>query len=73
MLKELHAGYVKTCLGKDIGMVDSAWWFRHQTRRLLRILRDPQWMITLAVSPDKADFAKKYLAFLLCASTAGTR
>ena len=58
MLKEPRAGRVKNRLGKDIGMVDSAWWFRHQTRRLLRVLRDPQWTITLAVSPDKAAFAK---------------
>ena len=58
MLKEPRAGPVKTRFGKDIGMVDSAWWLRHQTRRILRVLRDLKWTITLVVSPDKAAFAK---------------
>ena len=53
MLKEPRAGRVKTRLGKDIGMVPAAWWFRHQSRRLLRELEDRRWSITLAISPDK--------------------
>lgn len=52
MLKEPHPGRVKTRLGRDIGMVSAAWWFRHQTARLLRRLRDPRWRLVLAVSPD---------------------
>lgn len=52
MVKEPHPGRVKTRLGRDIGLVGAAWWFRHQTRRLLRRLRDPRWQIVLAVSPD---------------------
>lgn len=52
MVKEPHPGRVKTRLGRDIGMVGAAWWFRHQTRALLRRLRDPRWQIVLAVSPD---------------------
>lgn len=52
MLKEPHPGRVKTRLGRDIGMVTAAWWFRHQTARLLRRLRDPRWCLVLAVSPD---------------------
>jgi len=52
MVKEPHPGRVKTRLGRDIGLVPAAWWFRHQTRRLLRRLRDPRWDIVLAVSPD---------------------
>ena len=59
MLKEPRAGRVKTRLGKDIGMVPAAWWFRHQSRRLLRELEDPRWTITLAISPDKAAFGKR--------------
>ncbi len=43
---------MKTRLGRDIGMTASAWWFRHQTRRLLRRLQDPRWQIVLAVAPD---------------------
>ncbi len=53
MVKEPRPGRVKTRLGRDIGMVSSAWWFRHQTRALIRGLRDPRWQIVLAVSPDR--------------------
>lgn len=52
MVKEPRPGRVKTRLGRDIGMVGAAWWFRHQTRSLIRRLRDPRWQIVLAVSPD---------------------
>ena len=54
MVKEPHPGRVKTRLGRDIGMVAAAWWFRHQTARLLRRLDDPRWHLVLAVSPDRA-------------------
>lgn len=53
MVKEPRAGRVKTRLGHDIGMTAAAWWFRHQTRALLRRLPDPRWDLILAVSPDK--------------------
>ncbi len=53
MVKEPHPGRVKTRLGRDIGLVGAAWWFRHQTRRLIRRIRDPRWQIVLAVSPDR--------------------
>ena len=52
MLKEPHPGRVKTRLGRDIGLTNSAWWFRNQTRDLLRRIRDPRWQVILAVSPD---------------------
>ena len=52
MVKAPRPGRVKTRLGRDIGMVPAAWWFRHQTRRLLRRLRDPRWELSLAVAPD---------------------
>jgi len=53
MLKEPRPGRVKTRLGKSIGMTAAAWWFRHQTRSLLRRLDDPRWDLVLAVSPDR--------------------
>ncbi len=53
MVKEPYPGRVKTRLGREIGMVAAAWWFRHQTRSLIRRLRDPRWRIVLAVSPDQ--------------------
>lgn len=54
MLKQPVAGRVKTRLGRDIGMTAAAWWFRHQSRRVIRRLRDPRWNLVLAVSPDHA-------------------
>jgi len=54
MVKEPCPGRVKTRLGRQIGMVGAAWWFRHQTTRLIRRLRDPRWRLVLAVSPDRA-------------------
>ena len=54
MLKEPRAGRVKTRLGRDIGMVGAAWWFRHQVRALLREVEDPRWNLVLAVAPDHA-------------------
>jgi rSAM/selenodomain-associated transferase 1 len=53
MLKEPRPGRVKTRLGRDIGMIAAAWWFRHQTERLIRRLQDPRWRLVLAVSPDR--------------------
>lgn len=54
MLKEPRAGRVKTRLGRDIGMVPAAWWFRHQAAALIRRLRHPRWQLWLGVSPDRA-------------------
>jgi rSAM/selenodomain-associated transferase 1 len=54
MVKEPRAGRVKTRLGRQIGMTQAAWWYRHQTRRLLRRLRDPRWSLVLSIAPDTA-------------------
>ena len=54
MVKEPHPGRVKTRLGAGIGMTRAAWWFRHQTRRLIRDLSaDRRWETIIAVSPDR--------------------
>lgn len=53
MVKEPRAGRVKTRLGREIGMVSAAWWFRHQVSRLLREVEDQRWQLVLAVSPDR--------------------
>jgi len=53
MVKEPHPGRVKTRLGRDIGHVQAAWWYRHQVTRLLRRVNDPRWQTVLAVSPDR--------------------
>lgn len=52
MVKVPRPGRVKTRLGRDIGMVPAAWWFRHQVRQLLRQISDPRWDVVLAVAPD---------------------
>lgn len=52
MVKEPRPGRVKTRLGCEIGMIDAAWWFRHQVLRLLRRVEDKRWQLILAVTPD---------------------
>lgn len=52
MVKVPRAGRVKTRLGRDIGMVPAAWWFRHQVTGLLRRVEDKRWRTVLAVAPD---------------------
>ena len=59
MVKEPRPGRVKTRLGQGIGMVGAAWWFRRQTRALLRRLADPRWDLVLAVSPDAEGMASR--------------
>ncbi|MET4100942.1 rSAM/selenodomain-associated transferase 1 [Roseovarius sp. MBR-78] len=59
MLKEPRPGRVKTRLGRGIGMVAAAWWFRHQVARLLRRVEDPRWRLVLAVSPDRDGLASR--------------
>lgn len=59
MVKEPRPGRVKTRLGAGtgltagIGLTASAWWFRHQSARLLRRIESPRWQTWLAVSPDR--------------------
>ena len=53
MVKAPRPGRVKTRLAADIGVIAATSWYRHQTRRLLRNLRDPRWRVILAVARDK--------------------
>ena len=59
MLKEPRPGRVKTRLGRGIGHVAAAGWFRRQARSLLRRLRDPRWRLILAVTPDAEGMASR--------------
>ena len=54
LVKDPAPGRVKTRLGRDIGMVSAAWWFRHQTLRLIRETSDPRWRTVLSIAPDPA-------------------
>lgn len=49
MVKEPRPGRVKTRLGRDIGMVEAAHWFRKQVFSTLIRLKDPRWDTCLAV------------------------
>jgi hypothetical protein len=64
MVKEPRPGRVKTRLGADIGMIDATWWFRHQTRHLLRFTHDPRWQTLLAIAPDQAITSRVWPAHL---------
>lgn len=60
LVKEPHPGRVKTRLGRGIGMVAAAWWFRHQCAGLLRnVGSDPRWQTWLAVAPDIEGLASR--------------
>lgn len=59
MVKEPRPGRVKTRLGREIGYVAAAWWFRHQVAALLRRMRDPRWDVWIAVSPDREGFLSR--------------
>lgn len=63
MVKEPRPGKVKTRLGRGIGLVPAAWWFRHQVRRLFRRLRGPRWDLILAVSPDAEGLSSRVWPF----------
>lgn len=60
MVKEPVPGRVKTRLGKDIGMVRAAAWFRHQSLQTIAHLEDPRWDLVLAVSPDKQGLSSRF-------------
>ena len=52
MVKEPRPGKVKTRLGNDIGMIEAAWWYRHQSLSLIRKVAHPKWETVIAVTPD---------------------
>lgn len=62
MLKEPQPGRVKTRLGRDIGMVTAAWWFRHRARLLVRDTSDPRWRTVIALAPDTAVATSRFRA-----------
>ena len=60
MVKEPFPGRVKSRLGRDIGMVPAAWWFRHQAAGLIRrVGRDSRWRTVIAVTPDVQGLASR--------------
>ena len=59
MVKEPRPGRVKTRLGREIGHIEAAWWFRRQTGNLLRRITDPRWETVLAVTPDRAGMTSR--------------
>lgn len=59
IVKEPQPGRVKTRLATDIGDVSAAWWFRQQTRRLIRNTSDPRWRTVISLAPDAAVSASR--------------
>ncbi len=59
MVKEPHPGRVKTRLAASIGATRAAWWFRHQSARILRQLDSPLWQVVLSVSPDQEGLSSR--------------
>ena len=64
MVKEPRPGRVKTRLGRDIGATRAAWWYRHQTKVLVRRLHDARWDNVLVVAPDTAVTSRVWPAHL---------
>lgn len=60
MVKEPVPGRVKTRLGRDVGMVPAAHWFRKQALSTIRRLDDPRWELVLAVSPDREGLTSRF-------------
>lgn len=54
MLKEPRPGRVKTRLGRDIGMLAAAQWYRRHVIALMARLRDPRWSLVAAYDPKAA-------------------
>jgi len=59
MVKEPRPGRVKTRLGRDLGMVSAARWFRQQSLRLIHRVTDARWRTVLAVAPDRDGMASR--------------
>lgn len=54
MVKDPRPRQVKTRLADGIGAISAKWWYLHQSRSILRRMRDPRWHLHLAVAPDRA-------------------
>jgi hypothetical protein len=53
MVKEPHAGRVKTRLGRQIGIIAATAFYRHAATAVIgRLARDARWQTWLAVAPD---------------------
>jgi rSAM/selenodomain-associated transferase 1 len=55
MVKEPRPGRVKTRLGRDIGMLDAAHWYRRHTGQLFYTLVDHRWTNVAALTPLTAN------------------
>ena len=54
MVKEPRPGRVKTRLGRDIGMLEAAAWYRRHVAKQLSVLCDPRWTVVAALAPKQA-------------------
>ncbi|WP_415922516.1 TIGR04282 family arsenosugar biosynthesis glycosyltransferase [Tateyamaria sp. SN6-1] len=54
MVKEPRPGQVKTRLGRDIGMVEAAHWYRRHSAALVHRLVDERWTLVAGYAPKTA-------------------
>ena len=54
MVKEPRPGRVKTRLGRDIGMLAAAQWYRRHVTACMARLRDPRWSLVAVYDPKTA-------------------
>ncbi|WP_299684761.1 TIGR04282 family arsenosugar biosynthesis glycosyltransferase [uncultured Tateyamaria sp.] len=54
MVKEPRPGQVKTRLGRDIGMLDAAHWYRRHVAKLVHRLVDERWTLVAGFAPKTA-------------------
>jgi len=54
MVKEPRPGRVKTRLGRDIGMVAAAQWYRQHVAQLTRNIADERWTLVAGFAPKTA-------------------
>jgi len=54
MVKAPERGRVKTRLARDVGGATALRFYRHNTRVMIRRLRDPRWRLELVIAPERA-------------------
>ena len=54
MVKAPERGRAKTRLARDVGEGAALRFYRHNTRVMIRRLRDPRWRLALAITPEPA-------------------
>jgi glycosyltransferase A (GT-A) superfamily protein (DUF2064 family) len=65
MVKEPRPGKAKTRLGRDIGMLEAAQWYKRHSTQMLRDLVDPRWTNVAALTPRTARITPGQATFVV--------